>query len=544
MRAIGQKTMLPLNFTRKGGSKPTNGLVHLPRINVSNLLSFSKSFEISSVICTFSMIISRLFYNLVHYILIYFNRKEFLEERISIDSEYATRLRQWSEKWRSKASSIQSDGTDDDDMNPGVIQILSSTGGFVASNTSTFTSSVSLSILPELDSILLEVRKCIDSGTKDISALWSMLTEREAAVSREYVSYKNNFKVSLEKTTEEVIALTECFVAASSVGFINVETLLKADAVRTGTVFTEDVLLTSYNISLPTSVFSDLSALREVPPDPYQFYQRYCSAVVSAKNILTDMETLVSVLNESAQAIAKRCATLMKVMADTYTESFIKQYELSIERMLAVTSKLQLIYAADEMNKSKSSTVATNNTSDSTLAEYPETMVTGETGESTRVLSSPEQNPEEVGSGDDSEIIELERKLEETEGEFDFTAVPPLMTSVLKAGLLHVCSPEELSRGAMCRWDPIGAVLTELTLMLHPLNDEQKNAVTSLSGESTMDIEICKIVLGIPPSHALPLSKMRCSLLLHPVFSDAFEIVVSGAKVDFIYLLSIYHLIF
>jgi hypothetical protein len=465
-----------------------------------------------------------------------------LEERISIDSEYATRLRQWSDKWRSKASSTQIEGMDDDDMNPGVIQILSSTGGFVASNTSTFTSSVSLSILPELESILVEVRKCIDSGTKDISALWNMLTEREAAVSREYVTYKNNFKISIEKTTEEVIALTECLVAASSVGFINVETLLKADAVRTGTVFTEDMLLTSYNISLPTSVFSDLAALREIPPDPYQFYQRYCSSVVSAKNMLTDMETLVSVLNESAQVIAKRCATLMKVMADTYTESFIKQYELSIEKMLAVTSKLQLIYAADEINKSKSSTVATTDTSDSTLAEYPDTMVSGDAEGPARVLSSTEEGTEGVLSGDDSEIKDLERRLEETEGEFDFTAVPPLMTSVLKAGLLHVCSPEELSRGAMCRWEPVGAVLTELTLILHPLNDEQKSNVTSLSGESTMHIEICKIVLGIPPSHALPLSKMQGNLLLHPVFSDAFEIVVSGVKVIFIYLLTIYHL--
>jgi hypothetical protein len=211
----------------------------------------------------------------------------------------------------------------------------------------------------------------------------------------------------------------------------------------------------------------------------------------------------------------------------------VKQTEMSMEKILAIRSKLQLVYAAAVAKKIQSTDCSAADVSEGTLAEYPDTMVTGTTDDRNRTPSLADTKAKGLENYDDSsEITDLERKLEETEGEFDFSAVPPLMTSALKAGLLHVCSPEEISRGTMCRWEPVGAVLTEMTLFLHPLNDEQKADITACSG--AIDIDVCKVVLGIPPVQSFPLSQTQGSLLLHPVFSDAFEIVVAGTKVYYI----------
>jgi hypothetical protein len=227
----------------------------------------------------------------------------------------------------------------------------------------------------------------------------------------------------------------------------------------------------------------------------------------------------------------------MKNIAFSFTEKFAKQLEKSIERLYSVGAKLQLVYAAESMLKVKDSVTEISQITETepSLEEYPETMLTGkpstlEAGAEMSSVCDNDRNRTEYIS----EIDELEKKLEETEGEFDFSAVPPLFTSVLKAGSLHVCSPEELARGAACRWDPVMLVMTDRMLFLHSLNDQQRSSVAAAAVAGTVfsDIDICKSLIGILPSQSIHLSKIQVSLLLHPVFSDTFELTSSqGNKV-------------
>jgi hypothetical protein len=70
-----------------------------------------------------------------------FDSKSCLEERIAIENEYAEKLGRWSSYWYSKSDTAVSatvSNSDDDDINPSLLRIMSSGGGIKISLFSSF----------------------------------------------------------------------------------------------------------------------------------------------------------------------------------------------------------------------------------------------------------------------------------------------------------------------------------------------------------------------------------------------------------------------
>ena len=119
--------------------------------------------------------------------------------------------------------------------------------------------------------------------------------------------------------------------------------------------------------------------------------------------------------------------------------------------------------------------------------------------------------------GTKAEIDELDfSALDAEEGEFDFSKMPPFL-SIVKIDALHMCCHSELMKGAMCRWDPVIIVLTEKMLFVHKIDEARYSRCLS-------EEELVSTIMGDVPCKAIVLQGVEASLLLHPVFADAFEI--------------------
>jgi len=69
--------------------------------------------------------------------------KAFVEERAAIESDYASRLSQWSSTWASRGQTVNP-SADDDDEPPGMFHILASAGGTNYPNILIFVASFSI----------------------------------------------------------------------------------------------------------------------------------------------------------------------------------------------------------------------------------------------------------------------------------------------------------------------------------------------------------------------------------------------------------------
>ena len=128
--------------------------------------------------------------------------KTFLDERVAIEKDYCSKMESWSKKWKSKSENCRPrvcDEDEDDDAAPGLFCILGNAGAFVAPNTSRFIESISGDVSIEIDTLLRELNAAIETGTKGVSNLWTLLKEKEAGVAKDFMTYKKNYKNVLDK---------------------------------------------------------------------------------------------------------------------------------------------------------------------------------------------------------------------------------------------------------------------------------------------------------------------------------------------------------
>ena len=251
--------------------------------------------------------------------------KSFLDERIAIESDYSSRLEKWGATWKSRSPSCNA--TNEDDA-PGIMHILASAGGVAANGVSAFVSELSRELSSDLNCLLRELDAAIETGTKGVSSLWNVLKEREATVSKHHFSYKRCFKMILDKSTKEIMTLTDCFARADSAGHLLIDDMINS---------TE---------ALSARGSTDASELSDCI-DIYESYQKYCKSVSDAKSILNDLDTLVQVLDSTAKSTASRSAALIKAMGIAMTENFVKHWEETSTRVSMISKRLHLVYAAE-----------------------------------------------------------------------------------------------------------------------------------------------------------------------------------------------------
>ena len=135
--------------------------------------------------------------------------------------------------------------------------------------------------------------------------------------------------------------------------------------------------------------------------------------------------------------------------------------------------------------------------------------------------------PEEQLQASEFDFSVLDR-----EGEFDLDTLPPLLSTVSKAEILRSCTAAELTKSAMTRWKTVALVLTESKMYIHNVDDEK---VASLKDISNCD-EVYRLILGDPPANSFRVSDINATVLLHPVFSDAFEVAIRSSSEKLIFL--------
>lgn len=135
----------------------------------------------------------------------------------------------------------------------------------------------------------------------------------------------------------------------------------------------------------------------------------------------------------------------------------------------------------------------------------------------THVQVNPEATTSLLSPEEVQEAAELDFTVIDSEGEFMLTTCPPLLTSIIKLGVLHSCAPMELLKGAMCRWDPVVVVVTEKSMFIHSITDEN----ILITHTDTM---LLTALQGDIPKQSFLLNEIDCNLISHPIFSDAFEI--------------------
>ena len=169
--------------------------------------------------------------------------KSFLDERLAIELEYATKMSAWSQKWKTK-SIVKPEVNDLEDIygeeeTPGLFCILGSAGGIIAEGVNQFVGKFSEEITSDIDSLIRELHEAIESGTKGASDLWAQLKQKESKVSKDFMVYKLKYKMCLDKATRDIMTLTDCFARADSVGYLLVEDLLAAVASCGKTIINE-----------------------------------------------------------------------------------------------------------------------------------------------------------------------------------------------------------------------------------------------------------------------------------------------------------------
>ena len=541
------------------------------------------------------------------------NLKTFVDERIAIEREYSTKLDTWSKKWRSRSdnckaiakkedsrtidnnnnSNYDNDNdnlsVDEEDETPGLFCILGSAGSFISPNTSKFIDIISGDVLKEIDTLLRELNAAIETGTKGVSDLWSLLKDKEAQVAKDYTFYKKNYKHILDQDTNEIMKLTDCFVRADSVGYLLVDDLKNFDTKKKA----DHVSSTSSSSSLgPSSPFASLSfSLTESGqdtalhknPDTYQTYQQYCGSVLEAKNVLDDLESLVKVLGSNADSISSRTANAMKTISLGMTRDFADAWDTVITRHRRISEKLSNLYSMDTAIKSVTpgsssgaveevTEAATSATENDMSKEHLQRESLDEAFDEEDHLAPPspdikKTNSKVIAPGDtdlfrpnevsgpidkeDSCTDDMNNNLSEEEkreladfdfdaleggGEFNLDTLPPLLVTINKVEILNTCSSEELNKSAMTRWDKIALILTDENLYVHPIRDELEKKISDVHTMSTNKYEIFKLILGVKPSEVYKLSDINVAVLLHPMYQDAFEVSLKSTEKRQIFL--------
>ena len=524
--------------------------------------------------------------------------KTFLDERVAIEKDYCSKMESWSKKWKSKSENCRPrvcDEDEDDDAAPGLFCILGNAGAFVAPNTSRFIESISGDVSIEIDTLLRELNAAIETGTKGVSNLWTLLKEKEAGVAKDFMTYKKNYKNVLDYRTREIMKFTDCFVRADSVGYLLVDDLNNAISSRNLDKSSSSSSSSSSSISGPSSPFASFSfstadsaqiLTLEQSADTYRSYQQYCGSVVEAKSVLGDLESLVNVLGSNADSIASRSANVLKTISSGMTIEFVQAWEEIISRHRRIGHKLNDLYTLDAMRKlttSETPLEATEETIDtaasSTEGDMTKGVVQRESMEESfdgddylvpssagmpktkskvitpgdtdlfkpRVHSNEWEKKEEKDAsdeGDDNnlteeekqELAELDFDALEDGGEFNLDAMPPLLATVHKMEILNMCSSTELNKSAMTRWDMVVLVLTEGMLYVHKINEDLQSKITDSHTIAKDMYEIFKLILGVKPLSTYVLSDISVAVLLHPMYQDAFEVTLKSSQKKQIFL--------